>query len=164
MFEIQTTKHSKLPSLVAAFSLFLFISTNTIQAPAAEIDSSTLRGGRLYDNWIAEMKERDPITQSHPAYPKDSEFSSQPERTWRCVECHGWDYIGKDGAYSQGLHYTGIIGIQNYAGEKLENIIAVMKNDTHRYQDQPLFDDSDFRDLAAFVFRGQVDMDVYIDR
>lgn len=33
------------------------------------------------------------------------------EDTFRCKECHGWDYIGKDGRYSKGSHYTGIDGI-----------------------------------------------------
>ena len=31
--------------------------------------------------------------------------------TWRCKECHGWDYAGKDGAYGSGDHRTGIVGV-----------------------------------------------------
>jgi len=150
--------------LVASFSLVVFVAINAAQASAVEIDNSILRGGRLYDNWIAEMKERDPFPRSHPAYPKNSKFAGQPERTWRCVECHGWDYMGKDGSYGQGAHYTGIKGIQKYMGANPARIIAIMKNDTHSYQDQVLFDEDDFKDLAAFVSKGQVDMDMYIDR
>jgi len=164
MSDKQFIKRSGATVLAAAFSLVVFVSMSAAPASAVEIDNSILRGGRLYDNWIAEMKERDPFPSSHPAYPKKGKFTAQPERTWRCVECHGWDYMGKDGAYGQGAHYTGIKGIRDFIGVHPARIIAVMKDDTHSFQDQVLFDDGDFKDLAAFVSRGQVDMDKYIDR
>ncbi|MHA1598939.1 MAG: hypothetical protein ACTSV1_09475 [Alphaproteobacteria bacterium] len=164
MSDKQIIKRSGATGLVASISLVFILTVGNAQVLAAEIDNSILRGGRLYDNWIAELKERDPFTRSHPAYPKKGQFSGQPERTWRCSECHGWDYMGKDGAYGQGAHFTGIKGIQDFTGANPAHIIAIMKNDTHGFQDQVLFDDGDFHDLAAFVSKGQVDMDKYIDR
>ena len=54
--------------------------------------------------------------QSHPLYPADGEYAAKPKANWRCKECHGWDYKGRDGAYAKGSHYTGIKGIRQWAG------------------------------------------------
>lgn len=80
-------------------------------APAhgAESESAIARGGRLYDKWFAENKAAKP-TADHPAYTvKDGKYGK--DASWRCKECHGWDYLGKDGAYAKGGHATGIKGI-----------------------------------------------------
>ncbi len=53
------------------------------------------RGGQLYDNWMAVTEADKPIG-THPAYPKAGK--KKGASTWRCKECHGWDYMGKDGA------------------------------------------------------------------
>ena len=73
-----------------------------------------------------EIKEPGPAP-PHPAYPADKLYANEPKRTWRCQECHGWDYLGKDGAYGTGPHYTGIKGIQGMAGADAEAIIAVLE-------------------------------------
>jgi len=129
--------------------------------PPDEDLSSIVRGARLYDRWYAEIGEGAPRT-SHPAYPADAYFAAQPERNWRCTECHGWDYKGRAGAYSSGDHYTGIVGIQSMEGAAPDRIIAVLKDDTHRYGSA--LEQQEFRDLANFVRQGQIDMDAFIDR
>jgi len=161
-------------------------------APSIEKDLySIVRGGRLYDNWYTETGERTPA-KSHPAYPSDKAFANDPAGNWRCKECHGWDYRGRDGAYSEGRHHTGFKGIDGMAGADPEEVIAVLKDKTHafhvrkfpgfkgpkpltrdqiiaifkerRFEDRGWLDERDFQDLANFVARGQIDMDRFIDR
>ncbi len=137
--------------------------------PNGEILSSIVRGGRLYDNWRKELGQLFlsnagpdyPANKRHPAYPITGKFSKKPLTHWRCKECHGWDYSGRDGVFSEGIHFTDIKGIQNRTGSGLGPIIAILKDDNHRYGN--ILSVQDFRDLANFVSAGQVDMNKYID-
>ena len=130
-------------------------------AMAEEIESRIARGGLLYDKWYEVLEQGKPDA-SHPAYPADKKYAEKPGANWRCKECHGWDYRGKDGAYASGSHHTGISGIQGMSGADTAQVIAVLKDDTHQYGGK--MGDDDFMDLALFVSKGQVDMDMYIDR
>lgn len=117
------------------------------------------RGGVLYDKWWAELGKEAPKG-THPAYTKAGK--QKGSSTWRCKECHGWDYKGVRGAYGKGSHYSGITGIRNMAHSPLEAIVAVLKNQTHGLGN--MIPDDDLTALAHFVSHGQVDMDEYIDR
>lgn len=129
--------------------------------PAEEIESAVARGGRLYDKWW-KVAGTDAPKAAHPAYPTKAKYKGKGGADWRCKECHGWDYRGKDGVYGNGGHYTGIKGIRGAAGQKAERIVAVLKDGTHGLNNA--LSDEHLRDLALFVTRGQVDMDQYIDR
>lgn len=116
------------------------------------------QGGRLYDNWwlvcgLAAPKDK------HPAYPATAGQSGAT--TWRCKECHGWDYRGKDGAYGRGSHFTGIAGISAWAGKDDAAIVAILKNASHRF-DTVLSAES-LRRIAMFVSQGQGDAVSRID-
>ena len=126
-----------------------------------DIWASIVRGGRLYDNWFEETREPAPA-ERHPAYPETGPQSGNAPTTWRCKECHGWDYRGKDGLYGTGSHFTGIKGIDGMAGAQPEHIVAILKDQNHRYAD--LMAAADLADLATFVALGQVDMDLSIER
>lgn len=126
---------------------------------AGEIESTLVRGGQLYDKWYKVIGDDAPDG-THPAYP--AEGKKKGSSTWRCKECHGWDYMGKDGAYASGSHFSGIVGIKGMAGADTAAIVAVLKDDTHALADK--MDDESFNALALFVSQGQVDMDKYIDR
>ncbi len=67
-----------------------------------------IRGGRLYDKWWAVNGAAAP-TGDHPLYPPVGQKSGNS--TYRCKECHGWDYKGAAGAYGAGSHFTGIPGV-----------------------------------------------------
>jgi mono/diheme cytochrome c family protein len=151
--------------LSAAVSVFFAIIILQIPSIADELGDMTgmrfvqiARGGLLYDNWPIELGKK--ISENHPAYPKEGKIKG--EGTWRCKECHGWDYKGKSGAYSKGMHYTGIIGIRSYANQDLEEIVKVLRNDTHAFGD--MMSDNDYDALALFISNGQVDVDRYISR
>ena len=140
--------------------LLLAIMSATVSAASEDVDlASIVRGGRLYDNWYKEIKERVPENRQ-PAYPVDKSFANQPEINWRCKECHGWDYLGNKGAYSQGPHYTGIKGIKSMAGAPLTDITMILRDKNHDYKG--LLNEGDLLDLANFVSKGQINMDDYI--
>ncbi len=118
------------------------------------------RGGQLYDDWMVVLEHNSPNA-NHPAYPNIGKKTGKA--TWRCKECHGWDYLGEDGAYGKGGHYTGIKGIRSAVGKDVDFLMGVIRDKVHRYTDE-MIPDTAVRKLALFVSRGQVGMDQYIDR
>ncbi len=129
--------------------------------PTRDWCASTVRGGRLYDNWMAELDEPAPFSR-HPLYPEEGRYVSDPSRTWRCAECHGWDYKGKEGAYGKGKHHTGIKGVDQMKGVDPKRIMAVITDKRHGYG--KIFDYRDLHDLADFISLGLIEMDNFIDR
>jgi len=118
------------------------------------------RGGLLYDKWWAVLEMDEPVD-THPAYPPDGK--KKGSASWRCKECHGWDYKGAAGAYGKGSHFTGIKGIRDKVGSDPEEIVALLRAGPHGYTEDMLTDNA-IQKLALFVSRGQIDMDQYIDR
>jgi len=116
-------------------------------------------GGLLYDNWYEQVGVDAPKT-THPSYPEAGK--QEGAATWRCKECHGWDYKGKDGAYSKGSHYTGISGIRNMTHSSVDRIVEILSDKKHGYDG--LIPKEGLLQLAHFVAHGQIDMDDYIDR
>lgn len=125
------------------------------QVPA---DDPLSRGGRLYDKWWTELDLPKPHS-THPAYPASGNKSGAD--TWRCKECHGWDYRGRKGAYGKGSHFTGIKGINAYAGGNSSEVLRILSDDNHHYQ--TVLPPQALHLLADFVTGGQVDMARYID-
>ena len=73
-------------------------------APAGDL----VRGGQLYDTWwkVAGVKDTTPPAGNNPDYARTTGTQQGPA-TWRCKECHGWDYRGRDGAYQSGIRHGG---------------------------------------------------------
>lgn len=128
--------------------------------PAKPTESwEIINGGLLYDNWISTLMISPP-KKSHPAYPTKGKESGTS--TWRCKECHGWDYKGSEGAYKKGAHYSGIKGIRHMIGMPVETIEKVLRNETHQFN-QTLIPETALSHLAKFVSHGQIEMAQYID-
>ncbi len=74
-------------------------------------------GGRLYDTWWQVLGEPAP-TATNPAYTASAPAGKATgATTWRCRECHGWDYKGATGINGQGsAAFTGIKGILAASG------------------------------------------------
>lgn len=143
--------------LTAAFGFVLGAA-----AASAEVDQGSIaRGGKLYDKWYKVVKAEAPA-ESHPLYPAANEkYAGDPGANWRCKECHGWDGLGVDGAYSSGSHATGIKGINGMADGDPAAIVALLVAPEHGYGDK--LSEADLTDLANFVAYGQEDLTVYID-
>ena len=145
------------------FAIGMFIAlfglTASHVASAAETESAIARGGKLYDKYFKENNTAKPDA-DHASYPnKGGKYGK--DASWRCKECHGWDYKGKDGAYASGGHATGIKGISGAAGKDPAAIVAILKDGKHGYTDKQL-SSQDMNDLAMFVSKGQIDVAKYI--
>ncbi len=154
-------KYSRI--LFAAGAAVIVAGAVVTSAPVAlaEEQSTLAEGARLYDKWYKVVKAETPKV-AHPAYPSDKKYAKKPAANWRCKECHGWDGLGKDGAYASGKHHSGIKGINGMSGADPTKIIAVLKDANHQYGDK--MDGAALQKVALFVSRGQIDYDRYIDR
>jgi thiosulfate dehydrogenase len=125
-------------------------------------EATVVRGGSMYDKWWAVTGLASPTT-DHPLWasrPDTTSNSRSGADTWRCKECHGWDYKGVDGAYSGGSHRTGITGI--FGTTKTSQEVFDLLKTGHAYGTVGLTDE-DISDLAAFVTEGLIDTDSILD-
>jgi thiosulfate dehydrogenase len=156
-----TRAHRFAPHLAAVTAACLITALSFSTSAIAEEESSIARGGLLYDKWYKVIGADKP-KKSHSLYPADKKYAKKPDANWRCKECHGWDYLGKDGAYASGKHHSGIPGINGMKGADPAKVAAVLTDSKHGFG--KLLGKQDLNDLALFVSKGQVDMDPYIDR
>ena len=78
--------------------------------------------------------------------------------TWRCKECHGWDYKGKDGAYGSGSHKTGFVGVMGVAGKDPSAILAILKGSTNPdHNFTSVMNDQALTDLSLFLSKYLID-------
>ena len=125
-----------------------------------DVVASVANGGRLYDDWqVHTGGQRQAL--AHPAYPPKANYANVANETWRCKECHGWDYKGDQGQYAKGNHATGIIGIRAMAGADPAKTMAILRSTSHYFG--AVLKHRDLQDLANFVSYGQVDMDPVIE-
>ena len=100
-------------SVALGFTLILVGSLLIVGSVAAQEDSVS-RGGRLHDKWWSETGAEQPII-DQALWAMQSSNTRSGSDTWRCKECHGWDYLGEDGAYASGSHFTGFPGVYDAA-------------------------------------------------
>ena len=115
-----------------------------------------LRGGALYDNLVTVLKLTPP-TADHPLWATRPDMMTNTLKgadTWRCKECHGWDYKGAAGAYATGSHKTGFAGIIGTTKTEAE-IVDSLKN-KHGYSMLGV-SDAAISDLAKFVKQDLID-------
>jgi len=120
-----------------------------------------VRGGLLYDKWWAENGADEP-TDTNPTYPTEVNPNHRTgSQTWRCKECHGWDYLGVEGAYGSGSHFTGIAGILDATEpQELFDIIAdgtTGPTGTMTGYTEDQLSDEDIWDLVKFIKEGLID-------
>jgi thiosulfate dehydrogenase len=121
-----------------------------------EREGDDVRGGALYDSWWAVTGQDEPV-EDHPLWATrpDTQSSTTGANTWRCKECHGWDYAGVDGAYGSGSHRTGFAGILGTETSQSEIIELLTDPTGHAYGE--VLDEQSIADLAAFVRDGTID-------
>ncbi len=154
--------------LASAIFVFALAFTTSPAVMAADTDHahdatdiwSIARGGQLYDNWMGVL-EADAPEGNHPAYPAAGKKKGKD--TWRCKECHGWDFKGKDGVYAKGSHFTGIKGVRSAVGMAPEELHKIIMNKTHAYTEQQI-PHSAMEKIALFLSAGQIETDRYIDQ
>jgi thiosulfate dehydrogenase len=127
------------------------------------MDDLVPQGGLLYDKWWNALGIDAP-TEDNPLWATQTTNERSGDTTWRCKECHGWDYKGVDGAYGGGSHMTGFTGVYDAAGYSAEELTAWLDGSTNADHDFSAYLDADaFAALAAFIQGGTVDMSMYIN-
>ncbi len=150
-------------ALLVVAAMMLGFAGQTAQAKANANPDPT-RGAMLYDRWYAVISAEAPEG-NMPIWSRQKTNTHSGEDTWRCVSCHGWDYRGKDGAYSTGSYATGFPGVASAgANMKAEEIVAVLKGQKDpEHNFSQYLDDASLNDLAAFIKTGLLDTTKYID-
>ncbi len=130
---------------------------------AQPVASPVTEGGRIYDEWFAAFGVDAPEG-DQPLWKTQTTNTRTGADTWRCKECHGWDYKGKDGVYGAGSHQTGFPGIMNAATMTPEELTAWLdgtKNADHNFSSY--FTKDDFGRMVAFIQKDVVDKSAFIN-
>lgn len=119
--------------------------TDTPAQPALSGDS--LRGAKLYDNWMKELAVEIPAVEN-PQWTAASAGKITVEKSYRCVICHGWNYKGDNG----------FVGINTSAGKDANEVLTVLKGSTNPKHDySSLMDDQALTDLSLYISSQQID-------
>jgi thiosulfate dehydrogenase len=150
------------------FALNLGLNERAFVALAASPVSnaeSVARGGRLYDTWWRVVPGAAEPKSDQALWSLQTTNKRNGSVTWRCKECHGWDYKGKDGAYGSGSRYTGFAGVWDAAQKKsAEELAAILRGSANSKHDfSTVLRPADITDLANFLKNGLVDMTQYVD-
>ena len=146
------------PIPLLALGALLVVLAGCAPAPAVDL----VRGGQLYDKWWEVLKVDVPEG-DHPLWSTQSTNTRSGGDTWRCKECHGWDYKGAEGAYGTGSHFTGFPGVFGAQSKSLDEIVAILDGSSNPDHDFSAMGDSAIADLGAFLKDGLVDYSPLID-
>jgi len=117
-------------------------------ASNAQIEAA-MQGGVLYDKWWKVLGMEEPV-EDNPMWARQATNERSGDDTWRCKECHGWDYQGADGAYGSGSHFTGFGGVFG-SSLSVEALVAQIGGQTDPEHDFSVMGDQAMADLAAFI-------------
>jgi thiosulfate dehydrogenase len=135
----------------------------TTAPPVATLKGDVVRGGVLYDTWWEVIEAKAP-TGDHPLWKTQTTNTRKGEISWRCKECHGWDYKGKDGAYGSGSHKTGFVGVAGAKTKPAADVLAALKGKPNADHDfSKLMKEQDLIDLTLFITQAQIDMTTMIN-
>ena len=141
----------------------------TAAEPAGYVLADAVRGGLLYDRWWRVNGAPTPAG-DHPLWgtrPDQESNTRTGSTTFRCKECHGWDYQGVDGAYGSGSHRTGFAGIfgSTKTPREIFDLLKANPVETPNGHDMDAYgmSDRDIWDAVKFTLEGVVDTDEFID-
>lgn len=156
--------NSKLRWFVVAMVALLALAGYSL-AQAQASPASIAKGGKLYDKWWKVVPNAVEPKGDHPLWASQTTNTRTGPDTWRCKECHGWDYKGKDGAYGSGSHKTGFVGVYNAGAAKSKaELVAILKGSTNPKHDfSALIDADSLSSLADFLKEGLADDSKYIN-
>ncbi len=148
--------------------LYALVDGPTATEPAEFVLADPIRGGLLYDKWWPVTGSAAPSgIGNHPLYPVGGPVAGA--NTFRCKECHGWDYKGKDGNYGplNTGHYTGIGGVFGtlLSPRELFDLLkepAAEVLEGHNFAAYGLTD-ADLWDVTRFVLEQVVDTNTFIN-
>ena len=144
--------------------LALLITSSAWAQLENPLEQDIVRGAQLYDKWFAVLGV-DPPAGNMPIWNRQSTNTRSGADTWRCSECHGWDYRGAQGAYSSGSHYTGFPDVMTLAKElSIEDIVSHLDGGKDTAHDISTFlDETALTQVAQFLKYGVIDDTQYIN-
>jgi thiosulfate dehydrogenase len=157
-------KDPRTPIFILLCALALLMASSTFAAEPTPTQTDIIRGAQLYDKWYAVLGV-DPPAGNMPLWSRQTTNTRSGADTWRCNECHGWDYRGLKGEYRSGSHYTGFPDIftlvQGLAVEDIVNHLNGNLDPAHKFS--AYLDDSSLTQLAEFLKFGILDDSAYIN-
>ena len=143
--------------------LLVGVSIALSPEPATAQEGDAVRGGLLYDKWWTVTGADTPSEDQALWATQDTNERSGAD-TWRCKECHGWDYQGVDGAYGSGSHMTGFPGVIGSVGQPVEDIVAALSGSTNPDHDfSTVMEAQDLLDLAVFMSESLIDANTLLN-
>ena len=148
----------------ALLACFAILAAGRATKPATSLPGDSIEGGRIYDNWILAL-DLAPPAGDQPLWAKQDNNTRSGVITWRCVECHGWDYKGASGTYGPySSHYTGFSGLQDAIGATQQEVLDWLNGTRDPDHNFLQYTNSvALNDLAAFLRTQQVDDNLIID-
>ena len=137
-------------------------------APVAEpkaTAASLAKGGTIYDKWWKVAEGATAPTGDQSLWATQTTNTRKGTDTWRCKECHGWDYKGKDGAYGKGSHLTGFTGVYTAGTTKTKaQLMQIMKGSNNaQHNFSTVMGEAALQDVVNFLSEGLIDDTKYID-
>lgn len=153
--------------LLVSFVLLVLMLFGTSLVLASELSGprpELVEGAQLYDKWYAALGTDAPQG-NMPLWSRQSSNTRSGAETWRCAECHGWDYKGAQGAYASGSHATGFPGLLEAAAKmSADEIISSLKGGKEAQHDfSSYIPDSAMQKIAVFLKEGLIDDSEYIN-
>jgi hypothetical protein len=143
-------------------ALLLLTVALIVLLAACQPNQTLSRGGQLYDKWWV-VAETEPPESDQPLWTTQSTNERSGSDTWRCKECHGWDYLGTDGAYGSGSHFTGFMGVLNAKDKTEKEIVAILSGETNPdHNFSTVLTADELKTLANFVREGMLDLRPFI--
>lgn len=123
-----------------------------------------LRGGRLYAAWD-NLAGTDLPQDFHPLWPVNTAGAFPVRFTWRCVNCHGWDYMGSHSrnflTALRVMQYPDMFGMVNQPAEDILPLLTGKITSEHDFS--AYLDEQDLLDLSAFLSSGLTLPDLVAD-
>ena len=140
------------------------LNTNDKGVPNPDA-TSLATGGQLYDKWWKVADGATEPTTDQALMSTQTTNTRTGADSWRCKECHGWDYQGVDGAYGSGSHMSGFSGVYDAVSLGVEEVKSILSGGSNADHDfSGVIDDDSLTTLAEFISNGGViDISVHID-
>ena len=145
-------------------ALALLVSSTALAADSPPSQADVIRGAQLFDRWYAVLGV-DPPQGDMPIWSRQTTNTRSGADTWRCSECHGWDYQGAQGAYSSGSHYTGFPDLLTQVqGLTIDDIVGHLNGNLDPAHDFSAYmDNTSLTQLADFLKYGLIDDNAFIN-
>lgn len=147
--------------------IIIVVSLNhqTVSATDNDQESNPVSlGAQIYDDWTSIVENAPVPVGDHPIWSRQTNNTVAGIETWRCVNCHGWDYQGKDGAYGFGPYSTGFPSILEASSESSDYLRGALTGENDAQHDfSSLMNEEELDSVLAFIQTGLVDDNEYID-